>query len=110
MKIRTFFLYLYTFLLLAGGIIGYLTKGSLGSISAGSLSSLLMLLSTRQMSKGSHAAYWFARVLTATLTLFFSYRLWITDAFMPAGLMTILSALAMVSLYFRQPKPVTSKL
>lgn len=99
MKKPTIYLLAYSLLLLVGGVIGFLTKGSVGSIMAGTLSSFLMAFAAIKINQGSTTAVWGAVLLTAFLAVFFSYRLYITGSFMPGGLMVICSGATLAYLW-----------
>ncbi len=88
----------YGGLVLAGGLIGYATTGSLPSAVAGGAFGIAILGSAIAMLKGKTGGWYAALGLTAVLTLFFGIRLWQGGAFMPTGLMATLSVIAVVLL------------
>src|ERR1700761_2276780 len=98
MKKPSTYLFLYALLVLIGGIIGYATKGSFGSLIAGGIFAFLIGVAAWQMRKGSPTAYWAGVALVTFLGAFFSYRLYLTGSFMPAGLMIICSLVALLIL------------
>jgi len=84
---------MYGALVVAGGVIGYLTAGSLPSVLAGGGCGVAMFLSAWAMLRGKRVGWYAALILTAALAVFFGARFWQGGAFLPTGLMAGLSAL-----------------
>lgn len=82
---------IYIFLLLSGGIIGYISSQSMVSLIMSSVFSSLLLLSLLISLKWVDFGLRFAFSLVAILTLFFAYRWYATAAFFPAGFFAALS-------------------
>lgn len=99
MKIKAFVTFLYALVVLAGGITGYTKAGSLSSLVMGIGFSLLLFFSAAGQYKRNTQAYYSGLILTIILTLFFAWRFTQTFAFMPSGLMVIISLLVLVPLF-----------
>ena len=82
---------LYAFLLLIGGAIGYLKAGSNMSLFMGTISALVFAVLGLQ--KGRTADY-ATLGLAGLMTIFFSYRFYVTQNFFPSGII-ILASLAL---------------
>lgn len=98
MKNQSYVIWIYALLLLIGGYMGFSKAGSLTSIISASVFAFLLLCCGIGVWKDYKAAYRVALGLIVVLVGFFSYRFWLTHAFMPAGLMIILSLLVLVIL------------
>lgn len=94
MNFKAVVTFIYAALVLIGGIIGFL-KGSNASLIMGSLFAFLLALSAVGMSKNYLLGKFLAIGFTGALALFFSYRFAGSYAFMPAGLMAILSIIVL---------------
>jgi len=90
---------LFGLLVLGGGIIGYITAGSMASLVAGSAFGLGLLASGLGVSKGKKMGFLLAPLLTLLLTAFFGYRFAQSGEFVPSGLMGVIGLVALV-LYF----------
>lgn len=102
MKTKSYAVYIYAILLLIGGIIGYIKASSLPSLIMGTLFALLAGASATAMYKNKDAGRISAILLSLVLTAFFCYRFVITQKFMPAGLMVIISLVVVGILYERK--------
>ena len=100
MNIPALTILIYALFVLIGGMIGYNQAHSLASLIAGTVSGLLLLFCSIGMFKRSVLAYTLSLGLTLLLTLFFSYRLFLTAKFMPAGLMVLLSLITFSLVYY----------
>ena len=89
----------YGLLVLGGGIIGYITAGSMASLIAGSAFGLGLLASGLGVLRGKNMGFIIAPTLTVLLTTFFGYRFLQSGEFMPSGLMGVLGLVAVI-LYF----------
>ncbi len=102
-------IFIYTALLFAGGIMGYVKSGSVMSLAMGTLFSLFLTLFTLQYQRGKR---WAGQCLLLTVLLldgFFSVRYLKTQALMPAGLFTVLSSILLVIIYLRTKKSLRSR-
>lgn len=91
----------YAAFVLVGGIFGFLKAKSLPSLIAGTLGGLVLLASANGIRSGQAWSLPLALVLIAALLVFFSVRYLRSSprAFMPGGLMTILSLLALTGVW-----------
>ena len=80
---------LFTLLVFAGGIYGYLSKGSSASLISGTLFAILLAFGT--YFEGSRKNAYPLIVVLLILTATMAYRFSLTSKFMPAGLMAALS-------------------
>lgn len=81
----------YSLLLILGGVIGYLAAGSVMSLLMSAISAILLMSSLFIIRLSPIAGYRVTFVLLSVLTLFFAYRWYLTNKFMPSGLITLLS-------------------
>src|SRR5688572_27142481 len=84
----------YAVLVIVGGVIGYLKAQSKPSLIAGGASGLLLLACGVLMLKGVAAGGYLALLISLVLLVMFTNRYSAKRAFMPAGLMVVLSLLA----------------
>jgi uncharacterized membrane protein (UPF0136 family) len=91
----------YSLLVLFGGYMGYKKKGSKPSLIAGTASAVLLDISVVLMYVGMGWGIYIAGVTALFLLGFFAVRYARSPdrAFMPAGLMSILSILTLVGLF-----------
>ena len=90
---------LYGLLVFVGGIMGYITAGSMASLIAGGAFGLVLLASGLGVLRRKKLGFIFAPLVTLLLTVFFAYRLVQSGDFIPSGLMGVLGLVALV-LYF----------
>lgn len=88
----------YGIIVLLGGLIGFLTKGSVASLAAGGVSGLILIICAFGIFKRKILPFFGAIFLSVLLTLFFAYRFYKTGVMMPAGSMSLLSFLVCVFL------------
>ncbi|MBI3076621.1 MAG: hypothetical protein HYY85_06490 [Deltaproteobacteria bacterium] len=88
----------YGVLVLAGGIMGFARARSRASLLTGGPSGLALVLAGLATLWGWVGGPPAAAALTAALALFFGYRFLRSRAFMPGGLMGVLSLAALVVL------------
>lgn len=96
-----FALLTYILLLFIGGIIGFVKTGSYVSILTATAFTIVLLISmwaTRVKYNWGVPLTWACLIL---LTAFFGYRLAVTGAIMPAGLMLSLGILTMGCLFYK---------
>mgnify|MGYP002777067552 CR=1 FL=1 len=89
--IASWCLLLYAVLLIVGGMLGYLKAQSKPSLISGLISGMALLLAWFITLQSYAAGMTFATVLAIALLIVFLIRFRKTKAFMPAGLMAILS-------------------
>ena len=95
-KISTMISVIYSIMLIGGGFMGFVKAHSKWSLITGLISGLFILLSTKIGSKNPKAAYLFIASISLVLAIFFSVRYAGSHAFMPAGLMVILSSVTYI--------------
>jgi uncharacterized membrane protein (UPF0136 family) len=83
-------------LTIAGGIVGYVKAGSTISIIAGSISGVLLLVAAWLMPEHQAAGLIMALVVSVLLAGQFVPKFLRTYKIMPAGLMSVLSALGII--------------
>jgi len=91
MKTRGITVIIYALLVFAGGVIGYIKSQSVASIVMGSLFGIGLGISAAGILKNCKISHYLACGLTLCLAIFFTYRFFHSFAFMPAGLMSVLS-------------------
>jgi len=87
--------YVYAVLVMVGGTIGFLKAKSLPSLIMGEIGGLALIAAGYALGSGLNWGLPLAIILSAFLLVFFSIRYFRTRAFMPGGLMAILSLLAL---------------
>ena len=97
---------IYAALLIIGGVMGFVKVHSKMSLLTGTISGILVFLACRFGVKKPKEGYLFVAAISLILAIFFSLRFTGTHAFMPAGLMLILSTttFAVVGLSFLRQK------
>lgn len=95
-KIATYVVLVYGFLLIAGGVIGFMQAKSKASLIAGSISGVVILASGIMMLQGTKLAVYLALVVTLALSVVFFMRWSKTRAFMPSGMMLILNEITFI--------------
>jgi uncharacterized membrane protein (UPF0136 family) len=93
----TIILWVYIALLVVGGLIGFLKAGSKASIITSAIFGVLLALSALGIFSSSVAL-----VLIGFLAVFFGMRFAKGKKFMPAGMMALLSFLALIALFALQ--------
>ncbi len=99
MNMTSLIVIVYAVLVIAGGVIGFVKAGSRPSLIAGVLGGLALLTAGWGIRRGQVWGLQAALVLTLALLVFFTARYARTRAFMPGGLMAILSLLALVGVW-----------
>ncbi len=87
---------IFGLLTIVGGVIGYLRAGSMASIIAGSISGILLLLAAFLLPGNIAAGLILGGVISLALAGRFLPVFLKTGAFMPAGMMAILSVIGVV--------------
>lgn len=99
----------YAVFVLMGGLIGYLKAGSFPSLMMGAVFSILLFCCSFAIFKKSVLGHVLTLMLTSFLLVFFGFRFFQKPAFMPAGLMILLS-LGMLSIFlFKVPEKTLSQ-
>lgn len=106
LKQNAIFVFVYAVLVLAGGIMGFVKAQSYMSLITGSLFALLFITSAILMFKGVQLGSHLAIAGSFILLLFFGYRYYLTESFMPAALMALLSASVLLLLLYRRLCPL----
>src|SRR5437868_10057527 len=83
-------------LTIAGGVLGYVKAGSMASIIAGSISGVLLLLAAWLMPEHQAAGLIIALIVSLLLAGQFIPKFFRTFKVMPAGLMSVLSAIGII--------------
>ena len=83
-------------LTIAGGVLGYVKAGSMASIIAGSISGVLLLLAAWLMPEHQAAGLIIALIVSLLLAAQFIPKFFRTLKVMPAGLMSVLSAIGII--------------
>jgi uncharacterized membrane protein (UPF0136 family) len=91
---------IYALLVMIGGMIGFIKANSVPSLIMGITFALGLLLCAVAMIKGIMRGYYTAIALTAILAGFFTYRYVLSYHMMPAGIMSILSTIVIIALFF----------
>lgn len=87
---------IFGLLTIVGGVIGYASKGSMASIIAGSISGILLLLGAFLLPERALAGLAIAGIVSILLAGRFIPAFVKGGGFMPAGMMSILSAIGIV--------------
>jgi uncharacterized membrane protein (UPF0136 family) len=107
MKFNGIVVLIYGILVLLGGLIGYLTKGSLASLFTGSLCGALLIASALGIFRSSVLAFFTALGISGALAVFFALRYYVTGSMVPAGSMALLSSIVfLLLLTTKSPRPV----
>jgi uncharacterized membrane protein (UPF0136 family) len=93
---RIYFL-IFGVLTITGGIIGYVSKGSVPSIIAGTITGILLLVAAFLLPAHSSVALSLALIVSLLLAGQFVPKLIRTGQIMPAGMMSVLSILGVVA-------------
>ncbi len=96
MHTASILVYIYAALVMLGGIFGFLKAKSLPSLIMGEIGGLALISAGYALGGGLAWGFPLALVLSAGLLVFFSLRYFRTRAFMPGGLMAILSLLTLI--------------
>ena len=93
MNITAYAVIIYGILVFIGGLIGYFQARSRASLIAGGVSGAVLFAAGMSMLQGVVAASYLALLVAVALTALFGRRFAAKRAFMPAGLMLVLSLL-----------------
>ena len=110
---RTVALYemLFGLLTLVGGVIGYVSAGSVVSIVAGVVAGMILILAALKLQKGARSGLYTCLIVTLLLLGQFGRNFFFTDnaKFMPAGMMSILSIISLILLLILLVQPKERK-
>src|SRR5438552_3867838 len=84
-------------LTIVGGIIGYVSKGSVPSIIAGSISGILLITAGFLLPQHHAAGLGLALIISVLLAAQFVPKFFATWKMMPAGMMSVLSVLGIIA-------------
>lgn len=87
---------IFGLLTILGGIIGFVSKGSVASVVAGSISGVLLLAAAFLLPDNVFASLALAGIISVLLAGRFLPAFIKTGSFMPAGMMSILSVIGLV--------------
>lgn len=91
------FYFVFGALTIAGGITGYMTKGSRASLIAGSITGILILIAAVLILSGNvQPGLILGGLVSLALAYQFMPKFFHSHKFMPAGMMSILSAISIV--------------
>lgn len=105
MKATGWVVLVYALLVFLGGIFGYVKAGSVPSLVMGVAFAVILSTSAFAMFNGKKAGFFTAAAAIIFLIAFFIYRFALTAKFMPSGLMSLISLVVLVILFFRRPNP-----
>lgn len=91
-------LVIYGIIIFIGGLMGYLKAHSTVSLYTGLCFAIFFELCAIGAKRGIEGAIYIAAVGTLVLLIFFGYRFYHSHAWMPGGVMTILSAVVLIFL------------
>jgi uncharacterized membrane protein (UPF0136 family) len=94
----------YSLLLFIGGMIGYYKAHSVVSLAMGTAFAVLLLICGIAMLKSSILGYFSAAGLSLLLTIFFTYRFYMTEKFFPSGIMALISLVVVMIFLFNKTK------
>lgn len=104
MKKIAWLCFVYSSIILAGGVFGFLKAGSIASLISGVLFSTLLMITGLSLLKGFEFATHSALILTAFLTIFFGYRFIFTHVWMPSGIMFFISTIVFLLVMLEMSK------
>ena len=96
MNIASLIVLVYAVLVLVGGVFGYVKAASRPSLIGGAAGGLCLLVAAWGLARHQPWGLPVALALTLALLVFFALRFVRTRAFMPGGLMAVLSLLALL--------------
>ena len=97
MEAAKIYFVIFVILTIAGGIVGYVKAGSVASIIAGSIAGVLLLVAAFLLPEHQAAGLGTALVVSLLLAAQFVPKFLRTGRVMPAGMMSILSAIGIIA-------------
>lgn len=95
----------YGLLVAVGGLVGYLTVGSLASLVMGSVCGALLFAGGLGLYRLSILAFFVSVGTTVALAGFFGFRYYVTQQMMPVGMMALVSLVMLLLLLTAKGKP-----
>ncbi len=92
---RIYFI-IFGLLTIVGGVMGYVSKGSVASIVAGSVSGILLLLAAFLLPGNAFAGLALGTIVSLLLAVRFVPAYLNNGGFMPAGMMSVLSVIGLL--------------
>lgn len=96
----------YALLIIVGGMIGFAKAHSYMSLIMGAGSGVILLVAAWGLYSSSGWSFFLSTIVTGLLMLFFGCRLYTTQAFFPAGMMTIFSVATLFLLLMLPKKKI----
>ncbi len=93
-------LFIYAFIVMLGGIIGFIKAHSGASLMMGLLFGTLLMVSAFAVYKRKVVGIWISLALVLILDAFFTYRFMQTLRFLPSGLFSLLSLITLFLMIF----------
>ena len=97
MEATKIYFIIFGVLTIAGGIVGYVKAGSMASIIAGSIAGVLLLVAAFLLPEHRAAGLATAFIISLLLAVQFVPKFLRTGRVMPAGMMSILSAIGIIA-------------
>lgn len=91
MKVSAWITFFYAMIIIIGGVMGFVKADSVISLVLGTISGLFLLSTMIATRKGKMLGVYSAMFYAGILDAFFTYRFVKTGAFMPSGIMCLLS-------------------
>lgn len=111
MKFNGIMIIIFGLLVLLGGMIGFAKAQSVPSLIMGSVFALALVGCGGAMFKEIKLGYYIAIILSFILLGFFTYRFALTQNFIPAGFMSILSFIVLIALFLgKSPKTKSTEI
>lgn len=108
MKQLSYFVITYAIILLFGGLIGFIKAGSIASLLMSNVFCGALLICAVGMKRSFSWGFYGAFALSVMLVTFFAYRFFLTQQFMPSGLMLLLSAMMVGRLLYTKTQIASS--
>ena len=97
MSLAKIVLSIYGLLMLGGGVMGYVKAGSKPSLIMGIISGILIFIGVYLLGSNVKTGSMLVTTVSGVLTIVFLLRLLKTHAFMPAGMLLLLSAAVLIA-------------
>lgn len=104
MRTRKFIVWTYAAIILVGGVIGATKAHSKASLITSLIASTLLFLFAYGMKKKERLCLYGSAAVILVLDAFFTYRFLSTLHFIPSGMMSVVSFLALAALVYNLPK------
>lgn len=100
MKWHALTVLIYALLILVGGMMGFVKAHSSASLIAGTVAGLILIMTSTGIYYSHPWGLTVALAATSLLTLFFSYRYFVAQAFFPSGFTALISVVVLLLLSF----------